>query len=225
MLTRDEIDAADFKATGLFFDAVLGFYDLSQRDALDMFARDGALTVHLYADKVRSLDLWEIDPIYEPTLRKFTDNVHIGCSHKQLMETDRTYGFMVLDAPEGVYHDWRGRPHSEHFDLIPQLPRIMANNCIVVVYVNKEPYDASKVGSHGRDVYPGYDYQAWMQRRADFYHTDHPNKVSTATALQAYRREFRLLGFDLKSELIVPAYDMGIGMPPSFRLAMELERF
>lgn len=223
MLTREQIDEADFKATDLFFNALMGFYDFSQLDALDMFARDGTLTVCRYADKVKSLALWEINPEWKDALSKFgAKEVHIGCSHEQMFNSEDKFSFIVVDAPQGVYTDWRGTQHSEHFDLIPDLPQIMQDRCIIVMYVNKKPYDASQHGDFGRDVYPNYSYQKWMDRRAAFYDVDDASEIDIADAMLAYRTAWKEAGYKSISEVVISCYDMGIGMPPSFRVAFEL---
>ena len=45
-------------------------YDLSRYDALEFFAREGDWQTLSYADRVRSVEAWEIDPAYEEGLRR-----------------------------------------------------------------------------------------------------------------------------------------------------------
>ena len=51
---------ADRKSSQVFFNALTNFYDFSDTDALDMFARNGQLTVSMYKQKLRSVDAWEL---------------------------------------------------------------------------------------------------------------------------------------------------------------------
>lgn len=227
MTTRQEIDAADERAAQLFFNALVDFYDLKQLRALDMFARDGMLTVKRYFRDVKSVDCWELNEEHREALKVFHPReIVIGDSYKTVKFCTREYGLIIVDTPQGIY----GGGHVEHFDMIPLLPKIMADRCIVVLYVNKQPYDKFATGHYGRDEYPEYDFKKWMKARDKFYGevpwgSQHVIQyVTEVDALRAYNHHFLQYGFKAKSTLMIPCYDFADGLPPSFRVALELVR-
>jgi hypothetical protein len=219
-----DVSDADCRSAEIFFRAVTSYWDLSKSHALDMFARNGALTVTNYIDHVRSLDLWELNPEHEHDLIDWMpDEIKIGCSYKHLEECDKQYDFIVIDTPQGIHNDWQGVPHTEHFDVLCKLPKIMADRCIVVVYVNMAPYDKNVEGSQGYDEYEEYDFQKWMEIRADFYENE--GLVTEAVAISTYELLFEKHLFVMKNMLLVPCFSDVPGKEPyAFRLAMEFER-
>lgn len=218
---RKSIDNHDAVAADAFFEALRRVLSLRQMSALDMFARDGALTVNRYAKHVRRLELWELNQVHLPALRRYgASEVKIGCTYKFLKECTSTYGMIVVDNPQGLYPDNWGVVHAEHFDIVKELSPIMADRCVVVLYVNKAPYDKNKDGDHGRDTYSAYDFQRWMTARGDFYgHVE----VDEVRALNTYKYVFAAQGFTVTDVLMVPCF-RGEGLPPSFRLGLVLER-
>jgi hypothetical protein len=112
----------------------------------------------------------------------------------------------------------------EHFRALDMLPPIMADDCLVVLYVNKEPYDRDRMGSHGYDQYDTYDFKLWMDARAKFYRVISPARVTEEEALLAYRRYFASRGFMVKQILAVPCYSDVEAYPPyAFRVAFSLK--
>ena len=141
------VSDADGKSAQLFFDALTGFYDLSDAVALDMFARNGQLTVSKYADKVREVDAWELSAEHREALFAISDkveNVTIGCSYLGALTARRRYDMIVIDSPQGAHRDFSGSIRFEHFYALQQLKRLAKDRCIVVLYVNKEPYNKNR---------------------------------------------------------------------------------
>lgn len=221
---RAAIDAADFKAASIFYETVTNFWDLSEVDALDAFARDGSLTVCNYFDSVRGLDLWEFQPEMENALRAYDPtDVIIGDSFRTVVDHDKKYGFIVVDTPQGLYNGG-GMTTAEHFDFINLMDTVMEDRCVVVLYVNSKPYNKNEIGSYGREDYPDtYDFDKWMAMRQEFYHLEALGaEVTPEIAIKTYRRVFRNLGFSLETVLLGPCYSFAPGLPKSFRLALEL---
>jgi hypothetical protein len=219
---KDVIVDADHKGADLFFTALTTYYDLRGMSALDMFARDGDFTDRKSVVLVQELDLWEINPEHTQALNDFKPReVRIGCSYASLKQCQRKYDLVVVDSPQGVYPDYEGKVHAEHFDLIEELPKILKDRAIVVLYVNKEPYNRDLVGDLGYDKYDTYNFDTWMEKRERFYGKRH---VSEADALFAYRYRFALHRFRTVSVLVTPCLQGDPGLPPTFRLAMELVR-
>lgn len=220
-----ELQIRDKVWTSQFFHLVHEFYDLRGADALDMFARDGELTVQNYAYKVKNLDVWELSEIHQKALMEYRPrDLKIGCAYNQLVETQRHYDFIVIDNPQGVHHDGNHQRRFEHFSVIPGLAPIMNKKCVIVFYVNKQPYDKAEVGAHGMDDYEEYDYKKWIEAREDFYQYD-PYNLTEEAAMRAYRAAFHRIGYKIKTQIIVPCHSDVPGREPyGFRLAIELER-
>jgi hypothetical protein len=220
-----EVSKADSKSAEIFFHALTSYYDLSEANALDMFARTGALTVTNYFYHVEGLDVWELNPDHQSDLEAFSpDEVKIGCSYKHLEECDKQYDLIVVDTPQGLHSDWQGVVHAEHFGVLSKLSRIMAERCIVVLYVNMAPYDKAHHGSQGYDEYEEYNFSEWMRLREDFYEGDFV--VTEAQALAVYEKLFEAHGYCMKSALMIPCFSDVPGLEPyAFRLAIEVETF
>jgi hypothetical protein len=218
------VSDADGKSAQLFFDALTGFYDLSEARALDMFARNGQLTVSKYADKVRDVAAWELGPEHESALLALGPNVavKIGCSYLTASWKDARYDLIVIDSPQGAHKDYMGTVHFEHFDAIQLVKRLAKDRCIVVLYVNRAPYDKNVDGDFGYDQYEEYDFKDWMKARHAFY-SHSPYKLTDAAAIHAYAREFAFMGFDVVNTLVVPCYsDVPRKESYAFRVAFEI---
>jgi hypothetical protein len=222
-----EVDTtgADQRSAGIFFGALSQMWDLSQVDALDMFARNGQLTVKQYFHRVKTLDVWELAPEHRDDLRKFCPReIKIGCSYSTLSRCEKQYGLIVVDTPQGVHSDYAGVPRYEHFDVLARIGKIMADRCVVVLYVNKKPYDRKELGSHGYDSYDEYDFEEWMRVRHRFYETE-PRQIYEEEALEAYRLRLVGQGFWVEQTLLVPCFsDVGGYDPYAFRLALSCRK-
>jgi predicted RNA methylase len=217
---------ADGKSAQLFFDALTGFYDLSQARALDMFARNGQLTVKNYVSKVKAVDAWELNGEHEEALRSIdpTVSVKIDCSYLSATLANGKYDLVVIDSPQGAHRDFSKMVCFEHFTALTKLRRLAADRSIVVLYVNKEPYDKAVAGDHGYDQYEEYDFKAWMAAREDFYGFD-PRKLTDGSALFAYDRAFRAAGFKVVNTVVVPCYsDVPRKENYAFRVGFEVIR-
>ena len=162
------VSDADGKSAQLFFDALTGFYDLSEARALDMFARNGQLTVSKYAGKVRDVAAWELGPEHEQALLALGPNVavKIGCSYLTASWKDARYDLIVIDSPQGAHKDYMGSGALRALRRHPARARLAKDRCIVVLYVNRAPYDKNVDGDFGYDQYEEYDFKAWMEARA-----------------------------------------------------------
>lgn len=215
---------ADQKSAQTFFQAVSEIFDLSEAKALDMFARTGELTVVNYKNAVKELHCWELMPDHEETLRVLHNpaEIRIGCAYNSALATDHEFDFIVIDSPQGAHSDHFGLVHFEHFDIVKDFLRPMvADECIVVLYVNKSPYDKNVVGSHGYDQYSEYNYNAWMVARQDFYGSA---VVTEEEAIAAYRKAVGGWA-TIEQVLTVPCFSDVPDMPPyAFRIALKLSR-
>lgn len=217
---------ADGRSAKLFFDALTGFYDLSQAAALDMFARNGQLTVKNYVDKVKLVDAWELSPEHGPALQAIDPKVAatIGCSYLTALGAHRRYDMIVIDSPQGAHRDYSDAVRFEHFHALHQIDRLAMPRCIVVLYVNKCPYDKNVTGDFGYDQYEEYDFKAWMEARSQFYRSS-PYHLTEAEALYAYERALLKQGFTVVNTVLMPCYsDVPRKENYAFRLGLEITR-
>lgn len=218
--------SADQRSANVFFKALLSMWDLQDVAALDAFARNGQLTVPNYADVVRELELWELGEEHREALERFSpDCVRIGCSYSHLVtaiEEGRKYGLLVIDTPQGIHADVYGNEHVEHFDFLRDSTAILADEAVVVLYVNKHPYNRDEVGEHGYDQYKEYDFDKWMSARREYYGS---TVITEGQAINQYTSALSLQGFKVTEVLAVPCYsDVPDRAPYAFRLALKVAR-
>lgn len=219
------VSEADKASARIFFNAVCDFYDLKSAKALDMFARTGDLTVVNYAARVSELHLWELGGEHEEALRAFNPaSVHIGCSYQTAIAVEDRFDFIVIDSPQGAHHDYNGTVHYEHFDVLEDvLPKLVSKEAVVVLYVNKRPYDKNVLGEFGYDQYAEYDFKSWMEARIVFYGT---SVISEGQALDAYKKCLTKIGMTVENALVTPCYSDVPGYEPyAFRVALKVKRY
>ena len=218
---------SDRRSAQVFFDALLAFWDFRAGSALDAFARNGQLTVQNYSNMVERVTAWELGEEHRPSLEKFNlYDLEFGDSYRLADEYQGDpFNLVVIDTPQGAHKDSYGNVHFEHFDFIKvALKKLASRKCVLVLYVNKDPYDKNEVGSHGYDEYEEYDFAAWMAARQEVYGTT-GNQVTEGEALTAYRRLVHWCGYKTNSVLMVPCFSDVPGRKPyAFRIALEVER-
>ena len=234
-----EVDTsvADQISAKVFFDSVRGLWDISEWKVLDAFARNGQLTVSNYGMDVGELHLWELSDQHKHDLQliaakrgKKKTSIHFGCSYEHVarLRADgaidfHKYDMVVIDTPQGIHHDWLGIEQTEHFGFLNfELPWLLKDESFVVLYVNKKPYNAKELGSHGYDEYEEYDYDKWMRNRSSFYGA---RVVDEGQAISTYARLFGHYGFDVNQVVVTPCFSDVQGLAPySFRLGLSLRK-
>lgn len=125
---------------------------LSSMKSIEMFSRAGNLHTTHYADKVNSLEAWEIDSQWENELKNNLPNakIIIGDSINYVLDSknESTYDLIVIDAPLNNYGDKDGMlntgPFCEHFDFIKHIGNIIHKKAIVIFNVNIKPFNYEK---------------------------------------------------------------------------------
>jgi hypothetical protein len=216
---------ADQKSAHVFFGALRQMYDLTSMSVLDAFARNGELTVKNYGEVVRRLECWELGWEHKEDLLKITPNVVIGDSYDALENAvfmEQKFDLIVIDTPQGIHKDGRGQKRYEHWDFLRRSAKLIERTGLFVLYVNKEPYDRDRIGSHGYDEYVEYDYREWMRVRQQYYGS---SIITEEDAISAYRQDLRENGLVVTGILSVPCYSDVPGLAPyAFRLALAVER-
>jgi hypothetical protein len=99
--------------------------DLSGMRALEVFGYTGERLTRHYAPFVKSLEIWELDPVHESTLRRNFPRaeVQVVDSYEQVRRAERrTYDFVVID--NHITPD-------EHFGLFPHIFRLLSESSVL----------------------------------------------------------------------------------------------
>lgn len=218
---------ADKLSAQILFQDLAKFTPLADMKVLDAFARNGQLTIDSYSPYVpkSNITAWELGIEHTEDLLKKAETVLIGDSYSFLdsaVEAGLKYDMVVIDTPQGLHKDAKGFVHTEHFDFLAKSLELLSDNAVIVLYVNKAPYNKEDVGSHGYDEYTEYDFQAWMNKRIDYYGSVN---ITEDQALGRYRRLLQHWGFKMTQVILTPCFsDVPGRLPYSFRLALSVKR-
>jgi hypothetical protein len=151
--------------------------------ALEFFAREGDWQTQSYANQVKELHAWEIDPFFKPKLEKNLPNAQIRIGDSFLIAQEEIYkekfDFIVFDNPQNIY----GR-YCEHFEALSLIAGLLRSQGVVIFNVNLAPFDYDK-------------FPLWKKRRSDFYLSD-VSAVNPQFFFDFYDKFFSLHGFDVK---------------------------
>jgi hypothetical protein len=156
--------------------------DLSSRHGLDVYGGTGFRTTRHYAPLLRSLEVWEINPNFEAALRRNVPGAHIKTtdSYEELKRTDRRYSYIVLDSPLEKHGG-----HTEHFDVFPDIFRVMDDDCVLVIHVFPEADPRTLDNPDYKRL--GLFDEEHLARRRSFYKTDHSEKMTLEQLAAHYR--------------------------------------
>ena len=164
--------------------------ELRKMNALEVFGRAGDWHTIAYANKVKSLEVWEIDKRWEKELEKKlrTAKIKICDSINTVIEYDNPdkFDLIVIDNPMNTYgpKSENGVSHyCEHFDIINHINKIMAGEGIVIFNVNRHPFDYEKS-------------PLWKKRREEFYNVKNTDNMNVEFLLNFYKELFRKIGFE-----------------------------
>jgi len=161
---------------------------VDQCDALECFAFTGAMHTLDYADSVRSLEVWEINPVHEPLLRKHFPGaeIRITDTYDEMLRCTRRFDMIVVDNSPA--HG----PHVEHFDLFPAIFRLMQDACIVVLDV------IPSMNASVSRKYPEMFQDAVLRARAAFYSVADPRELSETALVAPYAACAQRQGYELR---------------------------
>lgn len=165
--------------------------------ALEMFGRGGDWHTTAYADKVNSLEVWEIDKKWKNELKKNLPQARIRIldSIQTVYQSDdlTKFNFIVIDNPQNLYgtksQDLELQ-YCEHFDIIKKIDKLIDKSGTVVFNVNPKPFDYDK-------------FSLWKKRREEFYGTKNTSDMAIEFLLNFYEKLFKSLGFETLFHTIV----------------------
>jgi len=157
--------------------------NLSQLNALDMFARKGDWQTFVYANHVKTLEVWEIDSAHELDLKRNLPNSKI-----KIIDSIATlkggyakaYDFIVIDNPQNTFG--QNNQYCEHFDVLPHIAQLIENKAIAIFNINKQPFDLEQ-------------HSEWNNRRNQFYKLENTSNLSIEFLIDYYTHFFYLINF------------------------------
>lgn len=170
-------------------------YKLDEFNVLEMFAGDGSRHVMDYAKRVKSVELWEVNPnlIADLGFKFPTATVRCVDSMKEALSPDHQARFdmVVVDAPLNLFGQdgalfTEDDSYCEHFEALPlALDMLEPSGGVVLFNVLHDPYE--------------YDHQkAWQKRRQEFYGTWHTDSMPLGWLSMFYYRFFDNRGWEIK---------------------------
>ena len=155
-----------------------------------MFGRKGDWQTALFANKVKSLEVWEIEKDYESDLKKNLPNVTIKIHDSIEFLTNgknlSKFELILIDNPMNVFGPIDERTASpmycEHFDVLRNIGKIVGQEAIIIFNVNRMPFDYSK-------------FEAWKLRRNEFYQNLKTDDMSINFLHDFYKKFFLSSGF------------------------------
>jgi hypothetical protein len=170
---------------------------LKKLNALEIFARDGTWQTTFYANKVKTLEVWEVDPSWEKNLRKNlpTAKVRILDSIKNIQTYEKLskFNLIMIDNPMNIYGNENENiqnNYCEHFDVIKNIDKIMDDESIVVFNVNRHPFDYDK-------------FPIWKNKREKFYGNMNSDNMTQDFLFDFYEKLFKKINFKTLFEFSV----------------------
>lgn len=160
-------------------------------NAIELFGRDGSWQTKLFAKKVKTLEVWEINKEFEKQLRENLPNskVKIIDSIKTLQENEnfRTFDLILIDNPNNTYGPCdnisvNGK-YCEHFDILKNIGKLIDKKAIIIFNVNRKPFNYSK-------------FSEWKKRRNEFYGKVDAGDLSIEDLKTFYEDFFKKMGFE-----------------------------
>ena len=168
---------------------------LDSLNALEVFGGTGDFHTKDYAGKVSSLEIWEINPDYEETLRRNFPlaTIRIQDSYFAIKDPIKKFDLVIIDNPAAPFGG-----HCEHFELFPDIFNIASENAIFIINVipNINLFKRVIAGDF-KNTFRIFN-EAQLRSRRLFYETSRPHNVSVKQMSQIYCNLALNHGFNLK---------------------------
>lgn len=163
--------------------------ELEKFNALEMFGRNGTWHTSFFADKVKSIEIWEIDKKWEQNLNQNFPNSRI-----KILDSIKTistnqffpkFDLLLIDNPMNVFGNQRkndNKLYCEHFDLITKIGKLAKDKILVIFNVNRCPFNYE-------------NYPLWKKFRESFYGNVDTSDMDLDFLHTFYHDLFKELGF------------------------------
>ena len=153
--------------------------DVPSLDALEIFGSDGLDHTTTYADRVRTLEVWEIDENLRPRLGENLPkaSIRIADSYTEVTQTAKRFDFVVIDNPIGPYG-----AHCDHFGLFPdKVFWIARDRCILALDV------IPRINLVTLKHFPELIEKDYLERRKQFYGAEDAMHIPIERMAARYR--------------------------------------
>ncbi|MGG7147246.1 nucleoside-diphosphate sugar epimerase/dehydratase [Clostridium butyricum] len=156
--------------------------------ALETFGGTGESVDQFYVDKVKELDVWEIEKAFEKKLRENLPNANIKItdSFKEIKEIKKKYNMILMDNPMSTFGE-----HCQHFDMYMECFKVMRDECIVIFDIIPnlqnidEKFEYIKTTEH-------------LLSRKLFYRFNNPLNIPIEIMIQTYKEIANKNGFNIE---------------------------
>lgn len=163
--------------------------DLEKFTALEMFGRSGTWHTSFFANKVGSMEIWEIDKKWEKKLKNNFPNAKIRIldSIRTIKEEESLtkFNLLLIDNPMNTFGQNQGgsdKNYCEHFEILSKISKIIQDESLVIFNINRCPFDYDK-------------YPLWKQRREKFYSNTDTSNMTLEFLHEFYTKLFKKMGF------------------------------
>ena len=145
--------------------------------ALEVFGQDGSWHTKDYAPEVASLEIWEIDPRFEQSLRTNFPmaQIKITDSFQKIHHTSKKFSLIVVDNPMSNYGEY-----CEHFELFPDIFEIADASCILILNI------IPSIDKNAKQKYSYLFNKKQLTKRKKFYKTIDPEHISFENMVKVY---------------------------------------
>jgi 16S rRNA G966 N2-methylase RsmD len=157
--------------------------NLINYNTIELFGRDGSWQTQLFANKVKNIEVWEINEEFKEKLKENLPNskIKIIDSIKTLKEkeTFQSFDLILIDNPNNTYGP--DGEYCEHFDILKNIIKLFDKKAIIVFNVNRKPFNYFK-------------FPEWKDRREKFYENKNTDEMSIKQLLIFYEKYFEKMG-------------------------------
>lgn len=153
--------------------------DFGELRALEIFGRDGLDHTTTYANRVKSLEVWELDPKWHPVLVKNLPGATVRTvdSYAEVTRTPDRFDLIMIDNAIGKNGD-----RYDHFDLFPDAVfKATADESLLVLIV------IPTIDGNTLKHFPELLDKGYLERRKSFYAADDPVSIPMERVVDVYR--------------------------------------
>lgn len=164
--------------------------DMSNMRFLDPFAKEGKKQTCFFENKVKSMEVWEIDENFVRTLSERFPNATVRCvdsiKRVQLEGLDK-FDIVIIDSPLSTYCN---DEYAENFDIVSSIGNLLAEDSILIINICTKPFDIH------------FDRnKTWKLRRSSFFGEScekENSQVSLSDAIDRYVKVLEKQGLSVK---------------------------
>ncbi|NFR87446.1 MULTISPECIES: hypothetical protein [unclassified Clostridium] len=162
--------------------------ELKKISALQTFGGSGKGMERFYKDKVKELDVWEIEKSFEDDLKRNLPNANIKItdSFKEIRKTKKKYDMILIDNPMTIFGE-----HCEHFDMYIEAFRIMKEESIIILDIMPNLKNIDKKFEYIKE-------SSHLLSRKLFYRCYDPLSINIEIMLQTYKEIANSNGYEIE---------------------------